>query len=202
MEEVKGNAIEGQHITPPHRASPITHAHTHAPSAPSTRTQRIYLHAKDPYPASRSATSSTRHRQNKSVEERDGGGKGKCPVHVNNITSSRHASSIANYTRAHARTLSIINTHATRLLTNYRSISNKQQQNQFNPTLPKKKRAERGGWRRKREIPCTSITLLPRIKHHQLHTRTRTRTLHHQHARNAFTYQLQIQIEQVAASQK
>ena len=37
-----------------------------------------------------------------------------------------------------------------------------------------------------------------RIKHHQLQTRTRTRTLRHQHAHNAFTYVLQIHIEQAA----
>ena len=106
-----------------HQASPITHAHTHAHSASSTRTQRVYLHTEDPYPATRSTTSATRRHQ-------------------------------------------------------------------------KEKSGERGV-EEKREIPCTSITLLPR-KHHQLHTRARTHTLHHQHARSAFTYNLQIHIEQPA----
>ena len=70
------------------------------------------------------------------------------------------ASSITNYTRAHARTLCTINTHATRLLTVYGSISSKPQNPQCNPTAPKIKERGEGGGGGKRKMQCMSITLL------------------------------------------
>ena len=65
------------------------------------------------------------------------------------------ASSTTNYTRTHARTLY---THATRSLTRYRSISSKQQCNQFNryPIAPKIKERRRA-MEEEKGIQCMSI---------------------------------------------
>ena len=173
MEEEKGNSMHVNILLPR-----IKHHQLH------TRTQKRTLHHQD---ARNALTYNLKiHIEQAAAQpvqpdvgknKRAGDEKG------NALCMSAHyslASSITNCTRAHARALFIINTHATRLLTNYRSRSSKLQHR-------KNKRAERGGWRRTREMPCTSISLLPRIKHHQLHARTRTHTLHHQHANSVPT---------------
>ena len=95
------------------------------------------------------------------------------------------------HTRTRTRTLH--HQHARNALTYKLKIHIKQAaappsrlHHQCNPTSPKRKRAERGGEEGKENAMLVNI-LLPRIKHHQLHTRTRTHTLHRQHANSVPT---------------